>query len=135
MNKLIVITTSKVDGVYSRIKDINHARITEFLYPERTLSGAEQLDLTKSLDLSKFPDGMIIVTQSLVISQGLLNRKSATHENIDFYYVDDNHQIYDDPLLELFKDEAFAPWSYVLDIAIGVIDNSKELYNYNGMRE
>lgn len=132
MNKLIVITTSKVDGIYPRIKDINHARATEFLYPERTLSGAEQLELTKSLDLSKFPDGMIIVTQSIVISQGLINRKRVTFENIDFYYVDDKHQMHDDPLLELFRDEAFAPWSYVLDIAIGVIDNSKELYNYNG---
>ena len=135
MNKLIVITTSKVDGIYPRINNINHTRVTEYLYPERTLSGAEQLEFTKSLDLSKFPDGMIIVTQSIVISQGLLNRKSVTFENIDFYYVDDNHQMHDDHLLELFKDEAFAPWSYVLDIAIGVIDNSEELYNYNGTSE
>lgn len=131
MNKLIVITTSKVDGIYPKIKQVNHYKATEYLYPERTLSGAEQLELTKSLDLTKFPDGMIIVTQSIVIGQGFINRKSVTHEDIDFYYVDDNHEICEDPLLELFKDNAFAPWAYVLDVAIGIIDNSKEMYNYD----
>lgn len=130
-NTLVVLTSTKSDVGLPTIDGLKYnPKLIYCENPEYKSHPNDQVDFAKMLDINGLQNGMVLFTHSTIITQVLLNRRDITKEDIRFYFIDSYGVVHKDNDLSMFKDSWNDAFAWGLDVALGIVENDINSYNF-----